>query len=218
MDLSRQQLKLEKQFLKIWRRSAIPVLQKENVADCALLLEQAQAYLPNIAADLPDLSATPISLRPALVGSLNMIVLYKVLSKHGVPIEEAGRICTAIVEKEVDRTPVFVNRLMSWFMFTKFAFNQAKKEAARLKDAPANQFRMTIEGAPGLLRMNITQCAICWLTQRHDVSEFTPYICEVDRMLSEKLGWGLKRTQTIASGANHCDFVFVKGADTDVTM
>jgi hypothetical protein len=145
-----------------------------------------------------------------------MIVLYKVLHARGSTDAEIGQLCTDIVEREVSRIPRWMVKLTNWFMFTGLALKQGKKEAKRLKDAPDNQFRFMVNGEPGVLKMDITQCAICHICARHNASDFTPYICKVDKMLSEKLMWGLKRTQTIAGGASHCDFIFVRGATTQI--
>ena len=46
---------------------------------------------------------------------------------------------------------------------------------------------------------------------------FAPYICMSDIALSDALGWGLKRTQTIADGCHHCDFRFKQGAATQIS-
>ena len=44
----------------------------------------------------------------------------------------------------------------------------------------------------------------------HGGEEFAPYICLSDIALSDALGWGLLRTQTLADGCSHCDFRFTQ--------
>ncbi|MFV9646932.1 MAG: L-2-amino-thiazoline-4-carboxylic acid hydrolase [Desulfobacterales bacterium] len=46
---------------------------------------------------------------------------------------------------------------------------------------------------------------------------FAPYVCMSDIVLSEAMGWGLIRTQTLADGCPHCDFRFKKGAATQIS-
>ena len=46
---------------------------------------------------------------------------------------------------------------------------------------------------------------------------FSPFICMSDIALSEALGWGLARTQTLADGCEYCDFRFRKGAATMIS-
>ncbi len=47
--------------------------------------------------------------------------------------------------------------------------------------------------------------------------EFAPYVCMSDMALSNALGWGLIRTQTIADGCKTCDFRFKKGSETMIS-
>ena len=44
--------------------------------------------------------------------------------------------------------------------------------------------------------------------------EFAPYVCMSDIALSNALGWGLIRTETLADGCERCDFRFKKGGKT----
>ena len=48
--------------------------------------------------------------------------------------------------------------------------------------------------------------------------ELAPYVCAVDKVASEMLGWGLSRTMTLAEGCERCDFRFKKGGMTYVAM
>jgi hypothetical protein len=47
--------------------------------------------------------------------------------------------------------------------------------------------------------------------------EFAPYVCMSDIALSDALGWGLIRTETLADGCERCDFRFKKGAKTQIS-
>ena len=43
------------------------------------------------------------------------------------------------------------------------------------------------------------------------------YVCLSDMALSDAMGWGLKRTETLADGCDKCDFRFRKGAATEIS-
>ena len=43
-------------------------------------------------------------------------------------------------------------------------------------------------------------------------------IRQADILYSKALGWGLKRTTTLAEGAERCDFRFKKGGETQVAV
>lgn len=65
--------------------------------------------------------------------------------------------------------------------------------------------------------VNYLQCGNYLFVKRHGGEEFAPYVCMSDIVLSEALGWGLIRTQTLADGYPHCDFRFKKGAATQIS-
>jgi hypothetical protein len=62
------------------------------------------------------------------------------------------------------------------------------------------------------------ECASCKFLHEQDAAELGPYVCAVDKVASEMLGWGLRRTMTLAEGGVRCDFRFKKGGKTCVTI
>ena len=62
------------------------------------------------------------------------------------------------------------------------------------------------------------ECASCKFLNAQGAPELGPYVCAVDKIASEMLGWGLRRTTTLAQGGERCDFRFKKGAETNVTI
>lgn len=65
--------------------------------------------------------------------------------------------------------------------------------------------------------VNYLQCGNYTFVKRHGGEDFAPYVCMSDIVLSEAMGWGLIRTQTLADGCPHCDFRFKKGAATQIS-
>ena len=58
--------------------------------------------------------------------------------------------------------------------------------------------------------VDILECGICKLFNKHDAGQFVSILCEVDKVTSGLAGLELVRNGTIASGATHCDFRFRK--------
>ena len=54
------------------------------------------------------------------------------------------------------------------------------------------------------------ECGVCKLCNDEGCPELAKYLCRLDFLLVETMGIGLKRTQTIAEGAEYCDFRFYK--------
>ena len=55
------------------------------------------------------------------------------------------------------------------------------------------------------------ECSSCKLLKAQDAMELAPFVCAIDKVTSELLGWGLTRTMTLAEGFEKCDFRFKKG-------
>ena len=208
---------LEKQFSKIWRRSAAGVLSHLRGFDEKTWLSEALNILKPIAMDAPLLRETAPGLRLPLTGAINVMTLFKLLAEKNVSSEEIRSLSDKILKMEIERFPAIARRASTWFLFTDFAARITRHYADKSQTSDDKQFKLAyVDTGKNSFGMNITQCAICRLAGRHDMSAMMPYICSIDGMLSEMLGWGLKRTQTIAGGAKHCDFVFRKGASTEL--
>lgn len=54
--------------------------------------------------------------------------------------------------------------------------------------------------------VDILQCGICKLFNKHDYSQYAKILCEVDEITSGLAGLELIRKGTIANGAEKCDF------------
>lgn len=56
--------------------------------------------------------------------------------------------------------------------------------------------------------IDIFECGICKLFQKHNASKYASILCEVDKVTSNLAGLKLIRNGTIALGADKCDFRF----------
>ena len=65
--------------------------------------------------------------------------------------------------------------------------------------------------------VNYLECGNLRFAMQHGGEAFAPYVCMSDIALSDALGWGLIRTQTLADGCQYCDFRFKKGAATQIS-
>lgn len=58
--------------------------------------------------------------------------------------------------------------------------------------------------------IDIIECGICKLFNKFETEKYVPILCEVDKVTSDLAGLELIRNQTIAEGADKCDFRFKK--------
>lgn len=58
--------------------------------------------------------------------------------------------------------------------------------------------------------IDILECGVCKLFNKHKAEKYTSILCEVDKITSNLAGLELVRKGTIANGADKCDFRFKK--------
>jgi hypothetical protein len=64
--------------------------------------------------------------------------------------------------------------------------------------------------------LDVTECGICTLYHAQGADELAPYMCLSDYVVSCTFDRGLVRHETIAEGAEVCDFRYKKGRETFV--
>jgi hypothetical protein len=63
--------------------------------------------------------------------------------------------------------------------------------------------------------VDIIECGICKLFDKHHFGKYAPILCEVDKVTSELAGLELIRSGTIANGAKKCDFRYKRVAKAE---
>ncbi len=157
-----------------------------------------------------------------LLPATRYLAIYRTFQKHGQAVEEAGRLAYEIGEAEIKAIPGWMRRLIGvlWFspLFTKRLHKRAISSQER--KYPGGYVLAYVEG-DGLdfdYGVDYIECASCKFLSEQDASELAPYVCAVDKVASEMLGWGLSRTTTLAEGGAKCDFRFKKGGMTEVRI
>ena len=148
------------------------------------------------------------------------LAVYKAIQRRGMSPAEAWEICHQALRLRVAQIAPWKKRLLGWLMFAgpvkkAFARRQRAQEIARIGD-----FEVAYLGDQGQdfdLGVNYLRCAILEFVNRHEGEAFAPYVCMSDVVLSDALGWGLIRTQTLADGCSCCDFRFKKGGPTRIS-
>jgi hypothetical protein len=109
--------------------------------------------------------------------------------------------------------PKLFKKLIGWYLFTGFVKNRARKISGR----DLGGFTIEYVEEEGVWGVNYRRCAIYDFLKEQNAEDFSPYVCLSDMALSDAMGWGLKRTETLADGCDKCDFRFRKGAQTEIS-
>jgi len=154
-----------------------------------------------------------------LISTGQYLALYKVLTKHGFTSSEAGELVYTITDKLLASYPRFLIRYLSPNIFSQEYIEKVKRGARESQQQPIGGYVFNyVNGTPDFnYGVDYTECGVHKFLMEMGTPELTPYICAMDTLHSERLGWGLKRTVTLAEGGHMCDFRFRKGKKTNVS-
>ena len=150
------------------------------------------------------------------------LAVYRGLQRQGLTIEDAGRLTLEIGTGALRAIPSMARRLIGYAWFTPWFMNRLRKRTidSQQRRYPGDYVLSYVcgDGREFDYGVDYTECASCKLLEAENAMELAPYVCAVDKFASELLGWGLKRTMSLAEGAHKCDFRFKKGGETSVAV
>lgn len=148
------------------------------------------------------------------------VAAYRALSGLGKPPEEVWQLCHKALRLRTEEIPKWKKRLLRRLMFSRFLRLIMARRAKRHQVGQFGEFEIEYlsgEGGNFDIGINYRRCGNLRFAMDHGAEKFAPYICMSDIALSEGMGWGLTRTQTLADGCDHCDFRMKEGAMTHIT-
>lgn len=160
------------------------------------------------------------ALNTFLLISAQELATYKAMEEHGKSPAEAWELCHEALRLRLAGLPQWRRWLMRRFMFSRFVRGIVARRARKNERGRFGDFEIEYlmgEGSDFDFGVNYLQCGNYAFVKRHGGEKFTPYVCMSDIALSEAMGWGLTRTQTLADGCPHCDFRFKDGAETRIS-
>jgi hypothetical protein len=160
------------------------------------------------------------ALNTFLLISAQELAAYKAMKKHGKPPGEAWELCHEALRFRLAEVPQWKRWLLRRFMFSRLVKKIVARRARQKQKARFGDFEIEYligERDEFDFGVNYLQCGNHIFVRRHGGEEFAPYVCMSDIALSEAMGWGLIRTETLADGCPHCDFRFKAGATTQIS-
>jgi len=160
------------------------------------------------------------SLNTFLLITAQELAVYKAMKKYGKSAGEAWELCHQALRLGLAEMPKWKMWLLRCFMFSSLVRMVVKRRARKQEKAHLGDFEIEYligNGDDFDFGVNYHRCGNLNFVREHGGDEFAPYICMSDIALSDALGWGLIRTQTLADGCDHCDFRFKKGEPTQIT-
>jgi len=152
--------------------------------------------------------------------SAGFLAFYKVVKSKGMSTKDAGLLSCAIYKTFLESLPQVVDQ-----EFQSKLFSPAYQEMLKI-DAEESQKRIysgdwievfvSGDGKNFDFGLDYRECGIIKLYEKYGLSEFVPYQCAFDIIMSRATNLGLHRTTTLAENGKPCDFRYKKGAPTNV--
>jgi hypothetical protein len=183
------------------------------------LIAQTEKEYKVISTDTQFASTSSNPLDKRLDFSAYFLALIKTLDEKGESFETIRRICLEIVTEYV-KPKNKIHQLLKKIP-AKLTNTWLSKIVIRLLNKRLNHnsnpngfvatFITDKQKTFGLgYGIDILECGICKLFNKHNYQKYAPVLCEVDKITSGLAGLKLIRTGTIANGAMKCDFRFKK--------
>jgi len=167
---------------------------------------------------IPGVRARPLN--TFLLITAQELAIYKVMKKYGKPAGEVWELCHEALRLRLAEIPKWKRWLLRTFMFSPLVNKIIKRRARKKEKARFGDFEVEYligRGDDFDFGVNYLQCGNLNFVKKHGGEEFAPYVCMSDIALSDAMGWGLIRTQTLADGCHHCDFRFKKESAAQIS-
>jgi hypothetical protein len=148
------------------------------------------------------------------------VAVYKAVQERGGTPAEAWEICHEAIRLRMNGFPSWKRWLFRRFMYSGVVRRIVKRREERKEQAQFGDFEIryvTGDRTAFDFGVDYVRCGNLELAKRLGAEEFAPYVCMSDIALSDALGWGLIRTQTLADGCSHCDFRFKRDSETRIS-
>jgi len=209
------------QFDQIARTVRKVFLPRFGEARTDELIRQTRKEFEAIIPLLPDIGAKKV-FSDFLLFTGMYLAMYRVLKKEGMQVEEMGNLIWEIGVTYVRSVPKFIPRLMGGMNFSKRYLEKLEQRAAESRQRKyAGDYVYDFIPGDGVnfdYGVDYVECASHKFLQAQRAGELTRFICPMDILYSQTLGWGLKRTTTLAEGGQRCDFRFQQGGKTQVAV
>ncbi len=173
---------------------------------------------------IPDIPFIPgvkaRALNVFLRATAQELAVYRVMKRLGKSSNEAWEICHEAIVARMEEYPAWKAWVLKKLMFSRAMKRRVGKRAAAGEQLRFDDFEVRYlvgDGESFDWGVDYVSCGNYEFMKQQGAEEFAPYVCLSDMALSEALGWGLVRTETLADGCERCDFRFKQGGGTQIS-
>ena len=213
--------KLLKDFDRICSITKDPMTVRYGEDFTSILQKEMREEYKKLIPEIPFIKSVRARfLNTFLIVTAQELAVYKAMQNHGKSPSEAWELCHQAIRLLIETVPNWKRWLWKQLMFSNFVRKVMARRASSHEVGHLGDFEIKSlvgKGDDFDIGVNYHGCGNYNFAMKHGGAAFAPYICMSDIALSDALGWGLTRTQTLADGYSYCDFRFKKGATTNIS-
>ncbi|MFW2340908.1 MAG: L-2-amino-thiazoline-4-carboxylic acid hydrolase, partial [Acidimicrobiia bacterium] len=207
---SRQTEKLVGKFDRFLKRSDGTLVDRFGERTAAVMREEMLDEYRRLIPDVPyiggrrNINSSNLALAPWALAA------YRVVVGHGGSVEDAGEFLHRAFRAQMGRIPKALRHWIGRQRFSRLRRRKLEKAARRsqARRYPGDWVFERIDGDGTTFDFGIdyTECGIVKYFHSQGADELGPYGCDLDYVMFEAMGIGLRRTKTLAWGCDRCDF------------
>ena len=191
--------------------------ERAHLTDIDRIRQEVMDEFEIVLTQMPYVGGAASRMSDFFMRLLGFMAISRVLRRRGVPLAVIGEIERETYKAQLLTVPE-ADRLASGRQFMSSETQTLLREQAATsateshqKEFPEDFVYDFVEPGPGdtfEFGINYKACGFCKFAARHGDKEILPNICGLDFDAYAAGGIHLERTQTLAGGANHCNFRF----------
>ena len=186
------------------------------------MLRKIKFELKQLIPDIPYIGGKSNTFTKFMIMTSILLPTAKVLKEENVTTRQIGHILYQIIERSYSKIPKFMSVKAGKNVF-KEEQKQEWKEVSAISQKKEYEFDWVSEYVEGdgeefQYGLNMHECGAVKFWKKQGLEEFVPYLCLSDWITWQRSNVIASRTQTIASGADYCDFRYLRNGKTDVKV
>ena len=218
---SRQMERLVGKFDRFLERSGDVLVGRYGGETAAVMRGEMLDEYRRLIPDVPYIGGRRNIYSDALALAPRALAMYRVVVRHGGSLEDSGELLHRMFKAQMERIP---RVLRHWVGRQRFGRLRRRKVERAARRSQARRYpgdwvfeRIDGDGETFDFGIDITECGIVKFLHAQEADELCPYGCDLDYVMFEAMGIGLRRTKTLAWGCDRCDFRLSKHGVTSAT-
>lgn len=202
----RQTERLVRKFDRSLKRYGGALVDRFGEQTAAVMREEMLDEYRRLTPEIPYIGGRRNPYSEILVGVARGLAMYRIVVRHGGSVQDTGEVMHLRNRAKMERIP----RMMRHGPVRKLFIKQQERAARRsqARRYPGDWVMEVVEGDGESFDygLDVTDCGALKFLQKQGAEELCPYICDLDYVMAEAIGYELRRTKTLAWGCDRCDF------------